>query len=140
MGKNAITYEKGVVYQRTIVDEVTADTNSNEIIIAGASGVGFAFTEGGTVNNREAVFSVDVSFDGGTTYVDYNLLIDNVVNTNVQNYTRVASKTRSSAGTDILWMDPNTLGPITHMKVNVDVTDGDSPTGNFTVITSIQYP
>jgi hypothetical protein len=67
------------------------------------------------------------------------MLIDNVANTNAQNFTRVASKTRATAGSDILWLDPATLGVITHIKNLVTITDGGSPTGNFTVKNVIEY-
>ena len=129
------TYEEGIVKKVTIYDAVTADvdlTSAEKIECVGAKAIALAITEGGTVNNRSAAFTVYVSIDGGVTFAQYNMLIDNVTNTNAQNLTRVASKTRNSAGTDILWFDPATLRVITHFKLVIDVTDGAAPTGNFT--------
>jgi hypothetical protein len=107
--------------------------------IAGAKSVGIQFTEGGTVNNRSGVLAIYLSYDGGSTFVLCNMLIDNLANTNSQNLTRVASKTRAAAGTDVLFIDPAALSGATHIKAQVDITDGAAPTGSFTVVASITY-
>jgi len=120
-------------------DAVTADVAEGDadiIDITGAKSVMIVFTEGGTVNNRSADLTLQVSADG-STFVDYNMLIDNVTNTNSQDLTRIASKTRAAAGTDILFMSPETLGSIQFIRLPLDVTDGASPTGNFTVSVAI---
>lgn len=136
------TYTTGVVYRKTVHDAITADVLAADAvaqICAGAKAIALELTEGGTVNNRSAVFKVYISVDNGATFFQYNMIISNVANTNVQTLTRVASVTRSSAGTDIVFFDPATLGAITHFKVEVDVTDGASPTGSFSVKSSIVY-
>jgi hypothetical protein len=116
---------------------ITETTTSSAIPVQGAKRIGIEFTEGGTVNNRSGVLTITGSLDGGTNFRDYNMLIDNVTNTNVQNLTRVASKTRAAAGTDILGLDMSI--PFTHIKAVVTITDGASPTGNFTVKVLVQY-
>ena len=65
--------------------------------------------------------TIDVSNDG-VNYVAYNMLMDNLINSNSQGFTRVASKVRNANGTDILWFTPETLGGITHFKVKAERT------------------
>lgn len=108
-------------------------------LVAGAKSISVMLTEGGTVNNRSGEMAIYVSTDGGTTFVLYNELIDNLANSNSQTLTRVASKTRNSAGSDILFFDPSTVGVITHVKAQVTITDGDTPTGDFTVVLTASY-
>lgn len=135
------TYSQGIVYKPTIHNAITADVlvaDAKAEICAGAKAISLAFIQGGTVNNRSGVLTVYVSNDG-TNFYQYNMLIDNVTNTNAQTKTRIATKTRASAGGDILFFDPETLGAITHFKVQVDITDGALPTGNFTVVAAITY-
>jgi len=133
------TYSGNIVYYPTLIDVVTETTTSSAQLVAGARGIGIEFTEGGTVNNRSGDLTITVSFDGGTNYRNYSMLISNTTNTNAQTLTRVASVTRNSAGTDILWLSPETLGGITHIKATVTVSDGASPTGNFSVKATITY-
>ncbi len=136
-----MTYSQGIVYKQTIHDAITADVlvaDAKAELCAGAKAIALIFTEAGTVNNRSGVLSVYVSVDGTNFYL-YNMLIDNAANSNSQTLTRVASKTRAAAGTDVLFFDPETVGAITHFKVQIDITDGASPTGNFTVKTTVQY-
>ena len=116
----------------TAHDEITVDTTSDPIDIAGAKHVMIVFTEGGTVNNREADLSITVSADG-TNFYAYSMLITNAANSNAQDLIRVASTNQATAGTDLVWMTPETLGAINFIKVVVDVTDTGAPTGNFTV-------
>ena len=57
------------------------------------------------------------------TMTTYNMLVDNVTNTNGQNYTRVASKSLSANGDAMVWMDPS--APATHIAVTLtETTDG----------------
>lgn len=134
-----ITYEKGIVMLPVLHNAITATTTSLMQLCAGAKAIMIEFTEAGTVNNRSGVLTITVSSDYGTTFRAYSMLIDNVANANTETLTRVASKTRNSAGTDILWLDPQTLGGITHIKAVVTKTDGATPTGNFSVKASICY-
>ena len=130
---------KGTIQIVVAENAITATNTPVSISCAGAKKIGIIFTEGGSVNARSGALTLTVSLDNGKTYVSYNMLIDNVANTNAQNFTRIASKTRAAAGNDILWLDPSTLGVITHIKNLVTITDGGSPTGNFTVKNVIEY-
>lgn len=131
MNREYLTYVP-LVETFTAHSAITDDATSGAIEVAGARGVGIIFTEAGTVNNRQADLTITVSGDG-TNFYAYSMLISNATNTNGQDFTRIATKNRAGAGTDILWLTPETLGGLTHLKVALDVTDGDTPTGNFTV-------
>lgn len=133
------TYSKGIVYLPVMLDAITATATSGLQVCAGAEAIGIEFTEGGTVLNRSGVLTITVSLDDGATFRAYSMLIDNATNTSSQTLARIASKTRASAGTDILWFTPETLGAITHIKATVTLTDGATPTGNFTVKAVICY-
>ena len=128
----------GVIEIVTTESEITADNTAVAVPCAGAKRIGIVFTEGGTVNNRSGVLTITTSLDG-TTFYAYSMLISNTANSNAQNLTRVASITRATAGTDICWMTPETLGTIIALKTNLDITDGDSPTGNYTIKVIIEY-
>ena len=130
---------KGTVQIVLAETAITATNTPVAIKCAGAKRIAVDFTEGGTVNNRSGVLTITASLDGGTNYRAYSMLISNLANTNGQTLTRVASITRATAGTDICWLTPETLGAITHIKANLAVTDGGSPTGNFTIRVTIEY-
>ena len=130
-------YTPGVVVH-TIHSAITADAESEAILIAGTRAVAIVLTEAGTVNNREADLTVDTSVDG-STFDDYNMLIDNVTNANDKQITRVATKNIAAAGTHTLWMTPETLGGLTHIKVDMAITDTAAPTGNFTVKVAVFF-
>lgn len=134
-------YTPGLVFRKTIHSAITATVAEASVkpeLCAGAKAISIVITEGGTVNNRSGAFTFYVSNDG-VTFVAYNMVIDNVTNTNGQNLTRIASKTRNAAGSDVLFFDPATLGGITYFKVVPTITDGGAPTGNFTVEANIAY-
>ena len=124
-------YTNGDLEVSTALDSITATATSNDVNIVGAKAIGIELTEGGVVLNRSGELTITVSNDG-ENYRAYNMLIDNVANTNAQTLTRVASKTRAAAGTDILWLTPETLS-FKSLKAVLTITDGDTPTGNFTV-------
>ena len=124
-------YTAGDLQVVTPLDAITEDTTSGAFDISGAKAICIEFTEGGTVLNRSGVLTVTVSTDG-SDFRAYSMLIDNIANTNGETLTRVASKTRAAAGTDVLWMTPETLA-FKEMKVAIDVTDTTTPTGNYTV-------
>lgn len=125
------TYIKGDLRVFTALDSVTATATSEAIDIAGATAVGIELIGEGTLANRSGELTVTVSNDG-TNYRAYNMLIDNVANSNAQTLTRVASKTRDADGVDLLWLTPETLS-FQSLKATLTVTDGTSPTGDFTV-------
>lgn len=80
--------------QFTLLDEVTADTTSQYIEIGDRSELSIQFIAD-DITSGNGVFTVEVSNDG-VNFVQYNRLIDNITNSNVQNDTRVASCTLSS--------------------------------------------
>jgi len=134
-----ITFVDGIVYLPVLHSSILATATSVAHLTAGAKAIMLEFTEAGTVNNRSGVLTITVSSDGGTNFRAYSMLLSNAANTNGQTLTRVASITRATAGTDICWLSPETLGGITHIKAVVTITDGASPTGTFTVKASICY-
>lgn len=93
----------GSYERKTLLNAVTATTTSEEIVIAGAKKVTFAFKRADHVAGS-TTFTVEVSLDG-VNYVAYNKLISNVTNTNAQTLTRVASIALSSNTTSLVSMD-----------------------------------
>jgi hypothetical protein len=132
------SYTEGIVYSHTMMDAVIIDTTSAGQMCAGAKSICLYITEAGVVNNRSGVFTVEISPDG-TNFYAYSMLITNTADTNAESLTRVASVTRAAAGTDVVWFTPETLGAIAKFRVKVDVTDGESPVGTYTVKSLINY-
>ena len=134
------SYISGIVYHPTVIDAVTDTATSSAQLVAGARGVGIEFysTAVDGIQDRVGNIKITVSMDGGTTFRDYNMLIDNVVNTNVQNLTRVASKELTGVSSAILWMTPETLSGITHIKVVFTRTTAGTK-GTFTCNLVITY-
>ena len=134
------SYISGIVYHPTVINAVTNTVTSSAQLVAGAKGVGIEFysTAVGGTQDRVGNITITVSMDGGTTFRDYNMLIDNVVNTNAQTLTRVASKELTGVSSAILWMAPETLSGITHIKaVFTRTTVGTN--GTFTCNLVITY-
>ena len=77
-----------------VLDAVTATTESEPVNIENAEKVTLEFTRTNHGSGSTS-FAVAVSVDG-VTYVTFNKLIDNVVNTNAQNLTRVAAVSLAS--------------------------------------------
>ena len=137
------TYSPGIVYHPVLHNAIGVSTSpltSTSIaqLVAGAKSVSFQLT-GALITTRSTVFTVTVSMDGGTTYQAYSMLLSNTANANSETLTRVASITRNATGTDICWMSPETLGPITHIKAILTTTDTGTPAGTFTLKASICY-
>jgi len=132
---------ENIVVKETIYDEAVATValaDAEKIDIAGASSVSIQIIGGGTFNNRSGALTIYLSNDG-SNFTAFNMLIDNVTNTNSQDKTRVASKTVNSAISAILTLDPEMIGAFTYMKLPLTITDTDSPTGNFTVLVNKLY-
>jgi len=136
------SYISGIVYHPTVINAVTVTTTSAAQLVTGARGVGIEFysTAVDGIQDRAGNIKITVSMDGGTTFRDYNMLIDNVVNTNAQNLTRIASKglTAGSAQNAVLWMTPETLSGITHIKAVFTRTTAGA-NGTFTCNLVITY-
>ena len=134
------SYISGIVYHPTVINAVTDTATSSAQLVAGARGVGIEFYSTAVEGTQDRVgnIKITVSMDGGTTFKDYNMLIDNVANTNAQNLTRVASKELTGVSSAILWMTPETLSGITHIKaVFTRTTAGTN--GTFTCNLVITY-
>jgi hypothetical protein len=137
------TYSNGIVYTPILLNAIGVSTSpltisSNVQLVAGAKAVMIELT-GATITTRSAVLTITVSNDGGTVFNAYNMLIDNVIGDNTKTIARLASKTRAATGVDILWLDPATLGAITHIKATLVITDTGTPVGTFTVKAAICY-
>jgi len=137
----SIPFDKGAVIREVLHNAIEATIAIGSIKatpVVGAKAIAISITEAGVVNNRSGAFTFFVSNDG-TNFTAYNMIIDNSTNTNGQTLARVASKTRNSVGTDIVFFTPETLGGITHIKVVPTITDGASPVGTFTVTATISF-
>lgn len=95
----------------------TGSTNSDREDVSGFGDLAFRLT-GATGVGGNATFKVQFS-DDASNWVDYNLLIDNVVNANTQNLTRVGVKNISTTTSVLLWTTPNTYGK--YVRTNVEV-------------------
>lgn len=137
-----LTYSKGIVYLPTLISAVTETTTSIVQLVAGARAVGLEFFSSlvGATQDRAGNIKITASLDGGTTFRQYDMLLDNVANTNGETLTRVANKalTAGSAQSAILWMTPETLAGITHIKV-VFTRTTTGTAGTFTAKAVICY-
>lgn len=139
-----LTYIKGVVYTPIMLSAIGLSSpnpmteNSVVQLVAGAKSVMIELIGTG-ITTRSAVLTITVSMDGGTTFRAYNMLIDNESNANTEHLTRIASITRNATGVDILWLTPETLAGITHIKATLIITDSGTPAGSFTVKAAIAY-
>lgn len=141
----SIPFDKGAIVREVLHDDIEATIAVADIKptpVVGAKHIVITIDEAkeGTdaINNRSGAFTFYVSNDG-VNFIAYNMMIDNVTNANDKTLTRVASKTRNSLGTDILFFTPETLGGITHIKVVPTITDGAAPVGLFTVVATISF-
>lgn len=104
------------------INAVTATTESDAIVIAGAKKITLAFTRANH-SAGSTLFDVDVSLDG-TTYVDFAQLITNVINGITEGKVRVASVSLASNTTSIVSMDLEN-NAFFSMKVKAtETTDG----------------
>jgi hypothetical protein len=139
------TYTSGVVYYPTVIDAVAITTTSAAQNAAGSKAIGIDFfsaneTVGVTPTmDRVGTLTIEVSMDGGTTWREYSMLIENSENSNVQGLIRVASKQISTAVENHLyWMTPETLGGITHVRAKL-TRDTAGTGGTFSVKFVITY-
>lgn len=107
-----------------------------EIPVAGAKAVGISLTLA-NINNRTWTVTIEVSMDGGNTYIVYSMLISNAANTNSQTLLRTASLALTADGTQVAWMTPETLGAITHIRLPITKSDGGSPAGTADVVVAV---
>lgn len=110
----------------TALDAVTATTTSQKIWVGDYNRVAILFRRADHSAGSSA-FTVKAGFgqyaSDTPTMTAYNMLIDDVTNTNAQTLTRVNSKTLSTNGDAMVWISPE--APITHLEVTVtETTDG----------------
>jgi hypothetical protein len=116
-------YEKGTFKHVVFLNDVTASTDSAAQIIAGAKKITL-FLKRSNHSAGSSAFKVQLSIDGGTTWVDYNGLITNVTNTNAQTLTRVGSVTLSSDTSSIVAVDLAHYNAHLMRVVVTETTDG----------------
>jgi len=121
-------------YQRLNIalNGVTATTTSQAINIENAKKVIFVFKRANHTAGK-TVFSVTASADG-TNFITYNKLIDNVINSNSQNLTRVASYDTGAANATKFY----TLSPEDTFK-EVKVTATETTDGTHSAWVLVQY-
>ena len=106
----------------TALNAVVATTTSAVIPIKNATKITLQFTRADHSAGNTA-FTVTTSLDD-STFVAFNMLIDNVTNTNGQQLTRVASSTLSSNTTKFYSMDLTSFN-FSSMKITAtETTDG----------------
>ena len=108
--------------QITLLNAVTATTTGTAVDVSSLENLSLQFTASG-ISSGNGVFTVKVSVDG-TNFVAYNMLIDNVTNTNAQNNTRVPSKTLSSNTSVIVGLDSLSIGFKAIQVICTVTTDG----------------
>ena len=86
----------------------------------------------GTFLNRSGVLTADVSMDG-VTWVSFQMFAPNVTNTNVQNLTHVAATTAIASTGQAAAYGIEMIFPFRYIRFILTVTDGATPTGNFTL-------
>ena len=63
----------------------------------------------------------------------------NIVGTNGEQLTRIASKAVNSNTSELLWFTPETLGAIAYFKAVATINDGGAAAGTFDVKSLVQY-
>jgi hypothetical protein len=107
-------------------DTTTGANTGKSIYVGNASRIGVLLRVSGHSSGNTA-FSFKAGMEQGMgedtttpTMTTFNMMIDNVTNTNAQNPTRVASKTLSANGDALLWVDPACL--ISWLEVDYNTT------------------
>lgn len=104
------------------INAVTVTTSGTATDVSNLENMSLQFTAA-SISSGNGVFTVKVSVDG-VNYVGYNMLIDNVTNSNAQNNTRVASKTLSSNTSVIVGLDTLSIGFKSIQVICTVTTDG----------------
>lgn len=112
----------------TALNAVTDTTVSSAHYVGGAKRIGLLFRRANNAGGSSA-FTVKASLDEiGTvtpTMTAFNMLIDNVVNANTLNLTRVNGATIGAVNGDaFLWVDPNCL--VNWLEITVTETTSGS--------------
>lgn len=134
---STISYNPGHVDVKTIHSAITASVANTAAVsypCAGAKAIMLSIT-GESIAGRTGTLTFEGSIDG-TTFVAYNVLIDNVVEADTKTIARIASKARTADGTDLIIVDPAFLGALRRFRIPFAIAGGS---GNFTVKASICY-
>ena len=116
MGLKHKFIEKQVFVGQTSSVTAGAATATN---VEDFSKIGFQFVAVPSLNGR-GTFSVSATMDG-TNWKDVNTLIDNVVNSNSEQLTRVRTKALTSVSTSALvWIDNNVFKAV---RIGVDIAN-----------------
>ena len=124
----------------TALNAVVATTTSNKFWVGGASRIGIHL-RAASISSGNGAFTIKGSPEpyesganntdahgnklggAGITMTALNTFIDNVTNTNAQNFTRVNGKTLSANGDAFLWLSPET--PVNWLEITCTrTTDG----------------
>ena len=117
------------MYSKKIIKLVNADTTtgantSGKLYVGNARKIGVLLRLGShTSGNTVFTFKVGMEAEDGSTaptMTTYNMMIDNVTNTNAQTITRIASKTLNANGDAMLWVSQET--PINYLEVDYNTT------------------
>jgi hypothetical protein len=135
------TPERGVVRHQKILDAVSNNDEgesfamSRDYYIAGASKIAVQL-EGRDITTTTATLRIRTSIDGGETWRLHKYIIDTTGPTNGMDYTD--SILIDADGRIVGFLAPETVGPITHLKAELEITGADG-TANFDVIFSAHY-
>lgn len=116
----------------TALSSVTSTTTSSAIDVTYAEKITLMLTAE-SISTGNGVFTVTGSIDG-TNYVNINTLIDNVTNTNAQNYERIASKTLSTNISAMVALDLMKVG---YKFIKVKVTQ--TTDGAYSAVALVEY-
>jgi len=116
----------GKVQFITAISGATDTTVSSKIWIGDFDRVAILYRRanhgsGSTAFTVKGGFGADAA--ATPTMTAYNMLIDNLTDTNAQSETRINSKTLNADGDAMVWLDP--ACPVTHLEVTAtETTDG----------------
>lgn len=134
---NTYTHEAGVVRHQKVLDGVFDNDDgedfaaSRDYFVAGASKIAVQLEARDITATTTATLKIRTSIDGGETWRLHRYVIDTSSPTNGLDYTD--SIDISSDGRKVVYLAPETVGPITHLKARLDITGADE-TANFDVI------
>jgi hypothetical protein len=120
-----------------ILDAITATNTPVAIDVSDVSKMTIAISSAGTFNARSGVLTVTASVDG-INYAAYNMLITNTTNAITEGLVRVAATTAISTTAQCAFYYIDTT-PFKYLKFLLTITDGGSPTGNYSVHLCKQY-
>ena len=118
----------------TLLNSITstaAINYSNAEDVSGFSSIALRLSGTAIDTDASATFTVEVS-DDASSWVAYNLLIDNVTNANTQTITRVASKNIASNSDIMLFFTPEAY--VKYARVACDIYSTATTSGNFSAI------